>query len=220
MCRPDWGPGFSLVPFENASRTAFVVVGVRSSCERRERSLTPSRTKARAYIEIVVYNYHWRITTGTLALNLDHSELAILRRFARLNSAQVAAYRFEDFGRASEHTRCRCAHLHEILANRFAEHSSRISWQGSRSLGQNHVPVEHGVERRDFVHTHGWHLHQLRHIIHNAYARPSLVLPLAEIEKGDDSCLLVLRRIVRDDFISAFKILRCELERDLEEGVR
>jgi len=32
VCRPDWGPGFGFLPFENASKTAFVVMGVRSSC--------------------------------------------------------------------------------------------------------------------------------------------------------------------------------------------
>jgi len=32
VSRPDWGPGFGFVPFENASKIAFVVVGVRSSC--------------------------------------------------------------------------------------------------------------------------------------------------------------------------------------------
>ncbi len=53
-------------------------------------------------------------------------------------------------------------------------------------------PVEHGVERRDFVHSHGLHFKQLRHVVHNTDARPSLVLSLAEVEEGNGGCLLVL----------------------------
>jgi hypothetical protein len=45
-------------------------------------------------------------------------------------------------------------------------------------------------------------------------------LPLAEVEEGDDGRLFVLWRVMRDDFIGAFKILGCELEWNLEEGVR
>ena len=75
-------------------------------------------------------------------------------------------------------------------------------------MGGAHAPVEHGVERRDFVHAHGLHLEQLRHIVHDTDARPSLVLSLAEVEEGDDGCLLVLGWVMRDDFVGAFKILR------------
>jgi hypothetical protein len=64
------------------------------------------------------------------------------------------------------------------------------------------------------------HFEQFRHIIHNADARPSLVLSLAKVEEGNDGCLLVLRRVMRDDFIGAFKVLGCELERNLGEKVR
>jgi hypothetical protein len=94
------------------------------------------------------------------------------------------------------------------------------SGQETQNIGQSYVPVEHGVESRNFIHSHRWHFEQLRHIIHNAYARPSLVLPLAKVQEGNDSCLLVLGRIMRDDFIGVFKVLRCELEWNLEEGVR
>ena len=83
-----------------------------------------------------------------------------------------------------------------------------------------HAPVEHGVERRDFVHPHGLHLEQLRHIVHNADARPSLVLSLAKVEERDDGRLLVLRWVMRDDFIGTIKVLRCKLERNLDETVR
>jgi hypothetical protein len=53
-------------------------------------------------------------------------------------------------------------------------------------------PVEHGVERRDFVYSHRWHFEQLRHVVHNTDARPSLVLSLAEVEEGNGGSLLIL----------------------------
>ena len=92
--------------------------------------------------------------------------------------------------------------------------------QGYRRSERGHAPVEHGVERRDFVYPHRLHFEQLRHIVHNADARPSFVLPLAEVEEGNDGCLFVLGRVVRDDIIGAFKILGCELKWNLEEGIR
>ena len=65
-----------------------------------------------------------------------------------------------------------------------------------RELKVRYGPVEHGVERRDFVHPHGWHFEELRHVVHNADTRPSLVLSLAEVEEGNCGCLLVLWWVV------------------------
>jgi len=104
----------------------------------------------------------------------------------------MTTHRFQDFRRAAQHARRRSAYLNKVLANRFA--------------------IEHGVERRDFVYPHRLHFEQLRHIVHNADARPSFVLPLAEVEEGNDGCLFVLGRVMRDDIIGAFKILGCELK--------
>jgi len=77
------------------------------------------------------------------------------------------------------------------------------------------APVEHGVEGSNLVHPHSWHLQELRDIVHDANARPSLVLPLAEVEKGNDGSLLVLGRIPSDDFLRALHVLSIELERNL-----
>ncbi len=79
-----------------------------------------------------------------------------------------------------------------------------------------HGPVEHRVERHDLVHPHGCHFEQLGHVVHNTDARPSLILSLADVKERDDSCFLVLRWVMGDDFIGAFKVLRCELERNLD----
>ena len=79
----------------------------------------------------------------------------------------------------------------------------------------NNAPIKHGIESCDFVNPHRWHLEHLGHVVHDADARPTLVLPLSEVEEGDNGCLLVLGRVMRDDFIGACKILRSELEWDL-----
>jgi hypothetical protein len=61
------------------------------------------------------------------------------------------------------------------------------------------------------------HFEQLGHIVHDADARPSLVLSLAEVKEGNDGRLLVLRWVMRYDFIGVFQVLRCELERNLDD---
>jgi hypothetical protein len=52
-------------------------------------------------------------------------------------------------------------------------------------------------------------------MIHHTDACPSVVLPLGEIQEGNDGCLLVLRRVLGDDTLGALLVLCIELERDL-----
>jgi hypothetical protein len=61
------------------------------------------------------------------------------------------------------------------------------------------VPVVHGVESRNFVYTHGWHLQYPRNFIHNADAAESM-LALSQVEKRHYGGLLVLRGVPGDDF--------------------
>jgi hypothetical protein len=86
-------------------------------------------------------------------------------------------------------------YLHKVLANRFT--------------------VKNGVERRHFVHPHGLHFEQLRHIVHNDDACLSLVLSPAKVGERDDGRLHVLWWVMRDDFrVIGAMVLRCELERN------
>ena len=94
---------------------------------------------------------------------------------------------------------------------------SLIKFERRRTSEEKDAPVEHGVERRDLVHAHGRHLEQLRHVVHHADTRPSLILPLAEVEQGNDCRLLVLGRVLGDDGLRAFEVLRVELEGNLTE---
>ena len=77
------------------------------------------------------------------------------------------------------------------------------------------APVEHGVESRNFVHPHSWHLQQFRNIVHDTNASPSLVLSLAKVEERDGGGFLVLRRIPSNDFLCPLHVFRVEFEGDL-----
>ena len=58
-----------------------------------------------------------------------------------------------------------------------------------------HAPVEHGVERRDFVYTHRRHLEEFCDVVHDGDGRPALVLSLAKVKEWNDSGLLVMRGV-------------------------
>ncbi len=77
------------------------------------------------------------------------------------------------------------------------------------------APVEHGVESRDLVDAHGRDLEELGDVVHDADARPALVLPLREVKQWDGRRLLVLWRVMRDDLLRALLVLRAELEWNL-----
>jgi len=86
-------------------------------------------------------------------------------------------------------------------------------WLGLREL--RGVPVEHGIKRRNFVHPHGWHRKKFRDIVHDADARPSLILPLCKVEQRNDGRFLVLRWVMGNDLISPCEVLGSELECNL-----
>ena len=81
------------------------------------------------------------------------------------------------------------------------------------------APVEHGVKGCDLVHTHRRHLEELGNVVHDADARPALVLSLAEVEKRDDGGFLVLGWVMRDDLLRTLQVLRGELEGNLTSSV-
>lgn len=75
-------------------------------------------------------------------------------------------------------------------------------------------PVEHRVKSSDLVDSHPRHLQHFRHGVHNADTRPTIVLPLSEVQERDHGRLLVLRWITTDDFCSDLAVCLVELERD------
>ena len=84
--------------------------------------------------------------------------------------------------------------------------------------GDRDVPVEHGVEGSDLVDAHRGHLEELRYVVHDGDGCPALVLALPEVQEGDDSRLLVLRWVPRDNLLRALQVLGVELEWDLRRG--
>ena len=83
-----------------------------------------------------------------------------------------------------------------------------------RTQASKNAPVEHRVERRDLVHTHGVDLNELRDVVHDGDRGPSELF-LAEVKQGDDGGFLVLWRVFRDNVLRLLQVLGCELERNL-----
>jgi len=147
------------------------------------------------FVEIIVNGHHGSVATGSLALDLYDGEFAIFGGVTWVDATEVLGDRLENIRRAAEHAwRCR-TYLYKVGANGF--------------------PIEHSVERGDFVDTHGRKLEKLGDIVHHTDARPSLVLPLAQVEKGNDRCLLVLWWISRYYFLRSLQVVRGEFKRDL-----
>jgi len=142
---------------------------------------------SKVLVKVIIDNHHRCITTSTLAFDFNNGELAILGRRSRFDPAQMRADRIQNIRRPTQHARRGRTHLHKVVAHRF--------------------PVEHGVKGGDFVHAHGRHLEEARDVVHDADARPSLVLSLAEIEEGDDGRFFVLGRIPGYDVLCFFHVV-------------
>ena len=129
VCRPLCGPGLGFSPFLNAASTLRVVSEVRSSCVPVQSCQGPStstKTDRGTHIEVVANNHHWRITARALTLDLDDSELAVLGRLARLDTAELGTDGVENVVRAAEHAGRGCAYLDEVLTDRFPTDCMRL----------------------------------------------------------------------------------------------
>jgi hypothetical protein len=77
------------------------------------------------------------------------------------------------------------------------------------------LPVEHGVKCGYFIDTHWRHFQKLCDIVHNAKARPSFILALTEIKKGNNCSLFILRRIARNNVLCTLQMFSIEFEGNL-----
>jgi hypothetical protein len=75
------------------------------------------------------------------------------------------------------------------------------------------IPIVHRVKRCDFIYSHGRHFESFGDLIHDAYTGETM-LPLAEIEQGHYSGLLVLWRITFEDLGNELLTDGIELEWD------
>lgn len=91
----------------------------------------------------------------------------------------------------------------------------KIERENTRILESGNIPVEHSIERRNFIHPHGRHLQELRNVVHHTDTRPSLVLSLRKVQKRNRCSFLVLRRVVRDNLLCPLEVLGVEFEWDL-----
>ena len=77
------------------------------------------------YVEVIAHDQHRRVTARALAFHLDNGKFTVTGSLSRLHSAEVGGDGVKDLPRATKHTRCRCANLHEVLANGFPEMTFR-----------------------------------------------------------------------------------------------
>jgi hypothetical protein len=115
--RPLCGPGFGFCPFAKASRTFFVVAGVRSSCTQF--SPRHARSRKTTNIKIVVHNHHRCITASTLALNFNDGEFTVTCRGSWCYSTQLTANRAQNLRGTPQHAWCGGTNLHEVLPDWF-----------------------------------------------------------------------------------------------------
>ena len=144
-------------------------------------------------VVVIVDLDHRSVGTSTEAFDLDECELLVGSGLASLDS-QLALERFENLcGTATaKHAWRGCAELKEVLSNRLT--------------------VEHGVEGSDLIDTHWWHLEQFGNIVHDRDRNPTGILALTKVEQWDDSRLLVLFGVMRDDLLCHLLVLLVELK--------
>lgn len=88
----------------------------------------------------------------------------------------------QDIGGATEHARRCRTNLDKVLPNRLPKfRRDRLLVASYPCMGEQNVPVEHGVESGDFVDTHWGKLEEFGNIVHHAYAGPSFILTLPEV---------------------------------------
>jgi hypothetical protein len=96
-----------------------------------------------------------------------------------------------DLLRAADHARGRATQLDEVFAN----------------LGA----IEHGVEGRHLIHTHGRHLHDTGDLIHGREGQPPAALSLGQIQQWDAGSLLVVGWVSRQNMVHLDK-QKCKLQ--------
>ena len=90
-----------------------------------------------------------------------------------------------------------------------------VEYSARSVRGISGIPVEHGIEGRNFVHSHGWHREKFGNVVHHADTCPTLVLSLCEVEQRNDGRFLVLGWVVGNNLIGPCEVFRSELEGNL-----
>mmetsp|Transcript_12938 Transcript_12938/g.19099 ORF Transcript_12938/g.19099 Transcript_12938/m.19099 type:complete len:283 (+) Transcript_12938:225-1073(+) len=149
------------------------------------------RLRGQALVVVVVHLDHGGVGTGPQALHLPQGEEPVLSRLSFLDG-EVVLDGLLDFLRPADHAGRGAAQLQEVLP--------RL------------LPVKHGVERRDLVHSHGSDTHHLRHLVHSGQGQPSTTLSLSQVQKRHYSTLLEVLRILSKNLIDHFVVFICEIE--------
>ena len=144
-------------------------------------------------IVVIIDLNHRGIHTGSKTLHLHETEETVLCRFTDFY-AKFVTNGVQDPSAVTQHAGSGGADLDVVATHR--------------------APVEHGVEGGHFVDAHPRHAEELGDAVHGGYGQPA-VLPLGQVQDWDDGRRLVGLRVVGDDGLDSFQVLRRELERNV-----
>lgn len=157
-------------------------------------------------VEVVVDLDHGGVCASTQALDFGHGEKAVLGGLAMVDAEGVLA-RLHDGVAVAEHAGSLDL-VSWCLRTRADSPYRRADLDVVLAHG---VPVVHGVEGGDLVHSHRGHLQYPRNLVHDADAGKS-VLSLSEVKKRHDGGLLVVGGVPRDNLLDELLVLCAELE--------
>ena len=168
-------------------------------------------------VVVVVDLHHGSIDACAKAFHFDEGKEAIGGSLALLD-AELLLDRLDDDVAAAAAELAGCL---ENGVSRLIQGVSRARRGGSAyrraSLDMelaHRCPVVHSVEGGDLVDTHGGHIENARHLVHDADAGKAM-LPLAKVQQRHHSRLLVLGRVPLEDLGDDGLVGSCELERDV-----
>jgi hypothetical protein len=145
-------------------------------------------------IIVIIDLHHRRIDTSTQTLDLQQTEHAVLGHVPTVNAELL----FDG--------------LHDLVTAAAAQHARR----GGADLheeGTDGLAVVHGIEGGDLVDAHGRHLKDAGDLVHDGDGGEA-VLALAQVEKGHDGGLFVLRWVALEDLVDELEVGFVEGEGD------
>ena len=132
------------------------------------------------YVEVIIDCQHRRVATCTQTFDFHHGKFPILGGISNMQSTKVLLYSLENLISAAEHARSRRANLDEVLADRFPTGGEHVSRLGIHRT--SYAPIKHRIKGCDLVHPHRRYLDHFRNIVHDANARPAVILALTKVK--------------------------------------
>ena len=177
------------------------------------------------FIVVVVDLDHGRVDTCPKALHLADGEELVVGHLAG-SDAEVLLARSHDLITATQPAGCCCANLTRNRSSIVLCEIKHLDMEFSYRVAH-----EHGVKGGHLIDTHARHTNHLSeaeiavvnfagstkvknlsNVVHGSDGQPAAVLPLREVQQGDDCGPLVPVRVDCHDGLRARMVLRCELK--------